>query len=132
MAYCVEGLYRIRLRKLAVARNASERVSAPSGMSNSVSLEGCGACSLCVVRTPFHAKNFAGLDARRSAQNPPTASESTSRRRLASSSNVATNPAARTLGSHSQYARMKLPMDANTSGSEFQMSAAPSPSLSTA
>ena len=82
--------------------------------------------------SPFHAKNFAGLDARRSAQNPPTASESTSRRRLASSSNVATNPAARTLGSHSQYARMKLPMDANTSGSEFQMSAAPSPSLSTA
>ena len=97
-----------------------------------IAAEGCGACSLCVVRTPFHAKNFAGLDDRRSAQNPPTASESTSRRRLASSSNVATNPAARTLGSHSQYARMKLPMDANTSGSEFQMSAAPSPSLSTA
>ena len=101
-------------------------------MSNSVSLEGCGALTRVSVRTPFHAKNFAGLHARRSAQNPPIASESASRRRLASSSNVATKPAARTPGSHSQYARMKLPMDAKTSGSEFQMSAAPSPSLSTA
>ena len=112
-------------RKLLVAKKASP--SAPSGMrSGRLGALGGSALSLCTGCTSFHRKNLAGLAGFRSPQYPPMASSGKS----ATESTVTLNPMDRTLGSHSQYVRMKFPIDANTSGSESQMlSARPVPVL---